>query len=136
MPELKTYRLFISHAWTHNEEYLRLEKMFKDTPNFRWQNYSVPEHDQLDASSVTELTENLEKQMKPTNVVIIISGMYAAYRKWIQKEMDMAKDMKKPIVGVKPWGQERTPEAVKDAANEMVGWKASSIVGAVRRWAL
>ena len=35
MPALKTYDLFISHAWTHNAEYDRLVKRLRATPNFQ-----------------------------------------------------------------------------------------------------
>ena len=45
MPELKTYDLFISHAWKYNEDYYRLVDMLNNAPNFKWRNYSVPEHD-------------------------------------------------------------------------------------------
>jgi len=45
MPYLKTYRIFISHAWKYNADYYRLVKMLKNAIYFSWQNYSVPEHD-------------------------------------------------------------------------------------------
>ena len=34
MPELKTYDLFLSHAWRYNDDYYRLEKMLKEAPLF------------------------------------------------------------------------------------------------------
>jgi len=134
MPELKTYRAFISHAWIYNEDYYKLEKMLNEAPYFEWRNYSVPEHDPLDSDR--KLEEALRRQIRPTNIVLILAGMYAAYRKWIQKEIDIAVEMGKPIIGIRPWGQERVPQAVQDAAREIVGWNTSSIVSAIRRNAL
>ena len=55
---------------------------------------------------------------------------------WIQTEIEIATRYQKPIIGVRPWGQERIPQAVQDAADEMVGWNTYSIVSAVRRYAL
>lgn len=136
MPELKTYRGFISHAWTSNAEYYRLERMLKEAPNFTFHNYSVPQHDSLATTTDAQLAEALKSQIRPTNIVLILAGMYAAYRKWIQKEIDIAVSMGKPIIGVKPWGQERIPQAVQDAAIEMVGWNTSTIVAAIRKHAL
>ena len=39
MPELKTYDVFISHAWTYNSDYYRLVEMLDKAPNFKWRNY-------------------------------------------------------------------------------------------------
>ncbi len=135
MPQLKTYRGFISHSWDYSDAYVSMEKMLKDFPNFDWGNYSVPKTDPLKVNTDKELTERLHNQIKPTNHVIIIAGMYANHRKWIQKEIDIAKSYGKPIIAVKPWGSQMTPREVIEAATEVVGWNAASIVAAVRRHA-
>lgn len=138
MPALKTYDLFLSHMWrkTENSEYYRLEKLLKEANNFAWRNYSVPEHDPLGTKTDKELHEALDRQIRPVNCFLIISGMYVNHRKWIQEELEIAKSYNKPIVGIIPWGQERTPIEVQNAAKEMVGWNTSSIVAAVRKWSL
>ena len=136
MPLLKTYRLFISHAWTYNDDYYRLVNLLNNANNFSWRNYSVPKHDPVDANNTTKLAEALQNQMRPTQVVLIISGMYAAYRKWIQYEIDLAAHWNKPIIGIRPRGSERTPTAVSSVAKEMVGWNTSSIVAAIRKHSL
>jgi len=138
MPTLKTYDLFLSHMWRKNDnsEYYRLEKLLKEANNFYWRNYSVPEHDPLRTKTDKELEEALDRQIKPVNCFIIVAGMYVSHRKWIQKELDIAKSYGKPIVGVIPWGQEHTPIEVQNAAKGMVGWNTDSIVTAVRKWSL
>ena len=138
MPALKTYDLFLSHMWrkTENSEYYRLENLLKEANNFTWRNYSVPEHDPLGTKTDKELREALERQIRPINCFIIVAGMYVNYRKWIQEEIDIAKSYNKPIIGVIPWGQERTPVEVQNAAKEMVAWQTSSIVAAIRKWSL
>jgi len=140
MPELKIYGIFISHAWRYSDDYNRLVKLLNEAPNFQWKNYSDPRHDPVvdpnDEVSREKLIRELGGQIRPTNCVIVISGMYVDYRYWIQKEIDIAKYYKKPIIGVKPWGQERTPHEVQDVAVEMVGWNTESIVSAIRRHAL
>ena len=136
MPELKLYSIFISHAWTYNEEYYRLVEMLKNASLFNWRNYSVPKHDPLDTTTDKELEIALYDQIKPTNIVIILSGMYVNYRKWIQKEIDIALHYRKPIIGIKPRGQERIPREVQDITKEMVGWNTNSIVTAIRKRAI
>ena len=136
MPPLKTYRLLISHAWAYNAGYYRLVSLLDNAKNFRWCNYSVPEHDPADASNTSKLETALQDQMRPTQAVLIISGMYAAYSEWIQYEIDLAVGWDKPIIGIRPWGSQRIPTAVSSVAKEMVGWNTSSIVAAIRKHSL
>lgn len=133
MPSLKTYRIFISHAWQYSSGYNRIVGMLNDANNFSWINYSVPEHDPKDADNDRRLEQALKNQIQPTHIVLVLAGMYANHRKWIKKEIEIAQEFNKPIVGIKPWGSERTPTVVSDAANEMVSWNTSSIVSAIRR---
>ena len=132
MPPLKTYHLFISHAWTYNAEYYRLLGMLRSAPNFTFKNYSVPEHDPLNTKTDAQLRAALHRQIKPVHCVLILAGMYVNYRKWIQEEIDIAQRYKKPIVGIRPRGQQRTPIEVQKAARVMVGWNTNSIVQAIR----
>jgi len=140
MPELKTYDLFISHAWRYNADYYRLEELLQKASYFKWRNYSVPEHDPLiDPDSYTgrsKLAPLIDKQIKPVNCVIILGGMYAAYSEWIQKEIKIAESYNKPILGIYPWGQLNMPSAVKNSAIELVGWNTATIVDAIRRYSL
>jgi len=66
-------------------------------------------------------------------VVVIPTGMYANYSKWIQKEINGAKQYLKPIVAVDPWAQKRASSVVAEAADECVGWNKRSIIDAVWR---
>ena len=137
MPSLKTYDLFISHAWSYNTDYYNLINLISNTPLFNWRNYSVPEHDpKIDPNSNAGkrvLLSGLDNQVRPVNCVLIISGMYAHYSYWINKEIELAQSYGKPIIGINPRGQERAPTVVTNAANEMVNWNTSSIVAAIRR---
>ncbi len=136
MPFLKRYKLFISHAWDYNESYHRLLELLNDAPNFRFDNYSVPEHDPLGVDTDLALVRALYRQMRPASVILILAGMYANHRQWIQKEIEIAEQLDKPIIGIIPWGQERTPAAIQEAATNMVRWNTASIVDAIRSYSL
>ena len=138
MPRLKTYDLFLSHVWRRadNSEYYRLESLLSAATYFSWRNYSVPEHDPLGVRSDRGLKIALNRQIRPVNCFLLVSGMYVNNRRWIQTEIDIALRYRKPIIGIVPLGQQRVPVYVQAIAREMVGWRASSIVQAVRRWAL
>ncbi len=133
---MKIYRLFISHAWQYNDDYYRLVNMLTNASYFNWFNYSVPEHDPKEVNTGAALSQALQNQMRPTNCVLIISGMYAAHREWIQYEINLAVEWGKPIIGIMPRGGERMPTAVSSVAKEIVNWNTTSIVEAIRRHAL
>jgi len=79
MPSLRTYRLFISHAWDYSEDYWRVVSFLKEAPNFRWENLSVPQHDPVDDA---QLEYELRNQMRDADAFLIIAGMNAAHREW------------------------------------------------------
>ena len=136
MPYLKTYDLFISHAWHYNDEYYRLVNLLHNAAYFSWRNYSVPQHDPLDANNSPRLMAALERQIRPVNAALIISGMYVNYREWIEYEIGVAQRYNKPIIGIRPWGAQRIPVEVQTVAKTMVGWNTSSIVEAIRKYAI
>lgn len=131
MPSLKTYDLFISHAWTYNDEYHRLVRMLDEAPYFSWRNYSVPDHDPLQARTTAALAAGLDRQIRPVNAVLILGGMYVNHREWLQAEIEMAQGYRKPIIGVVPWGAERVPALVQNVAAAVVRWNTDSIVNAI-----
>lgn len=132
MPYLHNYRLFISHAWSYSEKYQRAIDFINAAPNFLWTNFSVPEDKKFDVMSVNALEEQLREQIRPVQCIIVIAGMYAAHSEWIQFEIDFAKSIGKPILGIVPWGAERTPLNVALAADKMVKWNSASIISGIR----
>ena len=129
----KVYRLFISHSWTYSDQYERLVSLLEDNANFFWHDYSVPKDDPIHkAPTGVALTKAIRNQMRSTNCVLILAGVYSSYSKWINIEVSLAKEMNKPIVAVEPWGAQRTSQIVRDNADEIVGWNTASIVRAIR----
>lgn len=129
---LKIYNLFISHAWDYNSDYYNLVDLLSNYPYFNFKNYSVPQHDALNTKTNWELEEALNRQIAPTSVVLIIAGMYYNNRKWIQKEIEIAKAKGKPIIVIRPRGAERMPSELISDDYIRVNWNSSSIVQAIR----
>lgn len=136
MPALRPYNVFISHAWNYSDDYDRVVQFLDGAPNFDYLNLSVPSHDGIDADDTHELKKLLRDQMRTANVFLIICGMYVSHSDWIDFEISFARRIGRPIIGIKPWGSERLPIAVQNAATEIVGWQRDSIVSAIRRHAL
>ena len=136
MPELRDYHILISHSWDYNDQYETVKKWLDEAKYFTWTNYSVPFTKPLDVNSKKELKDKIRTRISLCICIIILSGMYVDYSEWIDYEIDTAIELGKPIIGIKPWGQERIPKKVQDNANIIVGWNSASVVQAVRDYAL
>lgn len=136
MPTLRNYHILISHSWNYSTQYHTVCNWLNTTPYFKWSDYSVCCDQPLDTKTDTELRDKLKNRIATASCIIVLSGMYSTYSKWIDFELDTASSMNKPIIGVKPWGQERVPSKIQDISNVMVGWNSNSVINAVREYAL
>lgn len=141
MPALNTYDLFISHAWRYGEDYNRLVNLLYQAPNFRFRNYSAPEDKPLhiggnEVSNATEIRLAIQRKIAPVNCVLVISGMYYNNRKWMQYELDIARQMHKPIIAIYPRGNSRIPYEISSVANYFVHWNTDGIVSAIRKYSI
>ncbi len=136
MPSLRNYHILISHSWDYNSDYETIKGWLDDAKNLKWTNYSVPLSKPLDVDSKKELKNKLITRIEKCSCIIILSGMYVSYSEWIDYEIDTAIELGKPIIGVKPRGQERIPSKVSENADVMVGWSSNSVVQAIRDYAL
>lgn len=130
-----TYNLFISHSWTYSDAYDKLVNLLDDAENFSYKNYSVPKNDPIHHAPYDyQLKAAIKNQMQHASCVLILAGVYSTYSKWINIEIQLAKEMGKTIIAIEPWGAERTSLVVKQAADKVVGWNTKSIVNTIRGW--
>jgi hypothetical protein len=135
----QVFTLFISHAWDYHAEYERLHNLLASDPGFKWRNLSIAKNAPVEPNprltkSYVRLIEELGERIVNSDCALILSGMYAADSQWIQSEIELAQKYGKPVIGIRPWGQQRVPLEVRNAAVEMVGWNRASIISAVRRY--
>ncbi|EHL18928.1 hypothetical protein HMPREF9628_01925 [Peptoanaerobacter stomatis] len=127
------YNIFISHSWTYGDAYEKLTSMLDRKPYFSYKNYSVPKYDPVhNARNEYELKNAIRNQMKYASCILVLAGVYSSYSKWIQIEIELAKELNKKIIAIEPWGSEKTSTVVKNHADRIVGWNTDSIVTAIR----
>ena len=130
--------VFISHAWSYSDHYNTLASWIF---NARWsvgqasldfRDYSVPKNDPVhNARNDAQLRAALYDKISRSHVIVIPTGVYASYSKWIQKEIDGSASYGKPILAVNPWGAQRTSTVVSGAATRTVGWNKQSVINAI-----
>ena len=132
---VKTRYLFISHSWAYGDAYARLCNLLDNASYFNYYNYSVPKDDPIhNAPNEQALRSVIMRQMNFTQVVLVVAGVYATYSKWINIELDLAKQYYgKPVLGIKPYANTNVSSVVRSHANEIVNWNTASVVDAIRR---
>ena len=137
---MSTHRIhiFISHSWAYSTHYDKLTEWIfggnwrTGQASLVFLDYSVPKDDPIhDAPSDKALREAIHRKIARSHVVVIPTGMYVNYSKWIQKEIDGAREKEKPILAVNPWRQQRTSSVVANAADRTVGWNSKTVVDGI-----
>lgn len=130
--------VFISHSWAYSGHYKTLSDWIFDgtwtsgQASLDFRNFSVPKDDPIhNAPTVAKLREAIYAKISRSHVVVIPSGVYASYSKWIKEEIAAAKYYGKPIIAVSPWGQEKKSIEVESNATKSVGWNSKTIVAAI-----
>ena len=130
--------IFVSHSWAYAGDYDKITEWLchenwnlSGTPII-FNDVSVPRDNPIhNAPNEELLKQQIFQRIWQSNVVVIPTGVYASYSKWIGKEIEGAKAYSKPIVAVDGWGAQRTSAIVQEAATVRVGWQKQSVVNAV-----
>ena len=129
----KCYDLFVTHAWRFHDDWSQFADLMDQGEGVEWRNFSLPWHDPAIKPS-TELggrfiRNNLECQIIPAQVVILLAGVYSinSARKWLDLEIEFARKHEKPILGMPAFGEDAVPEDVEVKCNTCVSWDIGKI---------
>ena len=133
---MKIHNLFISHSWSYSDQYDGLVNLLNSISCFDYKNYSVPKYDPIHhTNSARELKQAIKEKMAPCGIVLILARVYASYSKWINIEIDLAKNgfaSPKHIIAIEYWGSQKTSEKVKNSAERIVKWQANSVATSIQ----
>ena len=128
-------RLFVTHAFASNADYLRVFEYLEASTNFFYVNCSVPDHPPA-AGGKEALKEEYRTQLKNAEVVVVLSSLYIENEYWTTYQMDAAQATNLPLVAMEPFGiNVKVPAEVAKRAAEVVGWNERNMVDAIRRQA-
>ena len=121
--ESEVYKLFISHLDKDDEEYDLFITRINASYDFQWKDYAERGETSLD---------EIKKQIRPVDAVVILSGLISKDKTLLNNQINTAKELKKPIVVIRPYGMENVPFDLEEIASEVVGWNTPCIVDAIR----
>ena len=131
----KTYKIFISHSWSHVNDLKSLRNLLESRGYFNVEFTEFPPTDSINSMNTYYIRQRISERIAASDIVLAIAGIYASYSDWMKWELDKAIDKGVPIIGVIPIGQERISAIVNDRADEIVHWNTESIVSAIRKHA-
>ena len=131
MSEKDPIRIFVTHGFAEDEDYARVFEYLESRDKFYYQNYSNPENAPA-GGNAERMKEELLRQIKPAEIMILPVGMYRKYTNLIDYQMDAAQACKMPILGITEFGGEAAdPKNVADVAEQIVEWNDRIITEAI-----
>lgn len=137
---MKSFQIhvFVSHSWSYSGHYDTLAswiferdwKVGRSRLDFR--NYSVPEHDPIiGVRSDRALRVAIDRQISRSHVIVVPTGLYANFSRWIGSELERAKYFSKPILAVDLRGALRTSALVSETSDLRVRWNSTSVINGI-----
>lgn len=134
MSEKNPIRLFVTHAWGDNEDYLRVFEFLESARNFYYRNCSAV--DRKPSEDIEAQREVLRTQIRPAEVVIATAALLQTHSSLLVFQMTFAQASHKPVLLLPPFGiQSEIPKGVRNLANETVAWDERALVDAIRHTA-
>lgn len=135
MSEKNPIKVFVTHTFENSGDYHRVFEYLESSPNFFYLNVSSPDS-APQTGGKEAIKEELLAQIKLSEVVVVLAGLFNEHRDWITFQMNAAEATEKPLVAIEPFGGiEDVPADVAKRADETVGWNERNIVDAIRRQA-
>jgi hypothetical protein len=128
-------RVFVTHAWQENDDYLRVFEYLESARNFRYHNCGVVTRPAAASGAEVERDE-LRRQIGRAEAVIALASLSGSHNDLLFFQMNCAKATDKPVLLLPSFGQElRLPLAYKGLADEEIAWDERAMVDALRRQA-
>lgn len=128
----KNYNIFISHSWAHSADLLSLRELLNSRGYFNIEFTEASKDLPINSSNAAYIKTRLKTKIQSSDIVLALAGIYASHSDWMPWELETAKDLGIPIIGVIPHGQERISQEVFSRSVVDVKWNTESIVEAIR----
>jgi hypothetical protein len=128
-------RVFATHCFDENDDYLRVFEFLESIDGFYYLNVSRPEN-MPTTGGVQEVKNELIAQIKLAEAVIVLTLAYEKSPDLVNFMVDVAEANKIGLIGIRPFGATmETPAQLARRCNEIVEWNNREIVDAIKRQA-
>lgn len=121
--------IFISHSYDDADLYHELISQLRARKRFKFRDTSVPDISQIETANPKRA---IRARIKRSDVMLVFTGRVATNSEFIQFELDTARRLGKPIIAVKPIGEQHISRVVRNAALIVIDWDIEEIVRQIR----
>ncbi len=127
-------RIFVSHLWAADDDYLRVFEFLESSPQFYYKNFSKP--DVRPSGGKEAEREELRKQIAPVEAVILLASHFRRGPDAVEFQAHYAKAAEKPIVLLVSFGGTGVlSPKLQGLADETIDWSERALIDALRRHA-
>jgi len=133
--EKNPIRLFISHLFAEDVDYLRVFEFLEGVDRFFYVNLSKPEAIPQ-TGGLEAIKDAYIAQIKEAEAVVVLATHFDENRDLVRFQMDVAEANERPIIVIRPFGGvKETADELVDRVKEHVVWNDREMADAIRRQA-
>jgi hypothetical protein len=135
MSENNPIRVFVTHNFVEDVDYLRVFEFLESVDRFFYLNVSKPEN-VPEAGGVEAIRHELISQIKESEAVVVLASHFIENPASVNFQMTAAEANEKPMIAIRPFGGIlETPAELVARVREHVEWNEREMVDALRRQA-
>lgn len=135
MSESNPFRVYVSHLFCDDPEYLRVFEFLEGVDRFFYINTSKPE-DVPESGGLDALKDAYIRQIRECEAMIVLPEQYMQNESLINYQIDVGNANSKPVIVIKPFGGVLgVPTELERRAKEVIEWNNREIADALRRQA-
>lgn len=133
MSENNPIRVFVTHLFEENDDYLRVFEFLESDERFFYINASKPEKLPTQGG-IAAIKDELIAQIKAAEVMIVLPAVYERQAELVSYMMDVADANKIGMIAVRPYGGvAETPPDIVGRVAENIEWNNREMVDALKR---
>lgn len=133
MSESDPIRVFATHNFQPSDDYHRVFEFLESVDRFYYLNVSKPENLPMTGGPAA-LRLELEEQIKASEAVFLLTGLYDEDPDLVGFMMDTADANDKKMVAIRPFGgSEDIPAEITSRVAAVIGWNDREMADALRR---
>lgn len=132
MSEKNPIRVFVTHTFEENDDYLRVFEFLESDDRFYYLNVSKPEN--IPASGgIAAIKDELIEQIKASEVVIVLPSAFNDKAELVNYMMDVADANDITMIAIRPFGGLlETPEQIVGRVKAHIEWNAREMVDTIK----
>ncbi len=135
MSENNPIRLFVSHLFEADADYLRVFEFLESVDRFYYVNSSNPDNIP-DSGGLEAMKDEYIVQIKECEAVVVLASHFIENPDLVGFQLDVAEAGHKPIIAIRPFGGvTETPNELTQRVKEHIEWNSRDIADSIRRQA-